>query len=118
VLSAGHKRRRLSRTELAQYLGPFPDPPSRTPCIVLPREIVRARNPLCEVESGISRLTGLPALIPWADRDFAFGQRDLARWQRILQLQHTRIVEGAGHFLQDDAPDEVCAAIHAWWPPS
>ena len=118
VLPAGHKRRRLASAELAQYLGPFPDAASRAPCIVLPREIVGARILLQEVESGLSRLAGHPALILWADRDFAFGKRDLARWQRTLPLQCTRILEGAGHFLQDDAPDEVCAAIRAWWPPT
>jgi haloalkane dehalogenase len=116
VVPAGHKRRRLTSAELAHYLGPFSDRASRAPCIVLPREIVGARALLEEVESGIPRLAGHPALLLWADRDFAFGKRDLARWQRMLPRGRTRVLEGAGHFLQDDAPDEICAAIRAWWP--
>jgi haloalkane dehalogenase len=118
LIPAGHKRRRLTSAELAQYLGPFPDPASRAPCFVLPREIVEARILLEELESGIERLAGRPALILWADRDFAFGNHELARWQRTLPLQHTQVLEGVGHFLQDDAPDEICAAIRAWWPPT
>jgi haloalkane dehalogenase len=118
VLPAGHKRRRLTSAELAQYLGPFPDPLSRTPCCVFPREITKARSLLQEIESGMPRLAKHPALILWADRDFAFGDRELARWQRIFESQRTRILDGAGHFLQDDAPDEICAEIRAWWPPT
>jgi hypothetical protein len=27
-------------------------------------------------------------------------------------------LQGVGHFLQGDAPDDVCAKIRGWWPPS
>jgi hypothetical protein len=46
------------------------------------------------------------------------GERELARWQRLLQAQRTRILEGAGHLPKDDLPEEIRAEIRAWWPPT
>jgi pimeloyl-ACP methyl ester carboxylesterase len=28
------------------------------------------------------------------------------------------ILDGASHFIQDDAPEEIIAAIKDWWPGS
>jgi haloalkane dehalogenase len=116
ILPAGHRRTTLTSAEMAQYLGPYPDPDSRRPCHTLPREITQARTFLTQLESELDVLAALPALILWADRDFAFKSPDLTRWQNLLPRQHTHILHGAGHFLQDDAAEEVCDVIRAWKP--
>jgi haloalkane dehalogenase len=116
VIPMGHRKRTLTPAEAAHYLSPFPDSASRAPCSVFPREIVKARTLLEEVEAGLPRLAELPALILWADRDFAFGNAELSRWQATFPRQHTRILRGVGHFLQDDSPEEVCEGIRTWPP--
>lgn len=116
VLPAGHKRRRLSDEEMAHYLLPFADPASRTPCSVLPREIVQATDLLREVGGGLHRIESLPSLIVWADKDFAFKESARRRWEDTFPTHVTHTLHGTGHFLQDDAGDEVSGAIREWWP--
>jgi haloalkane dehalogenase len=113
-LPGGVKRRRLSPAELAAYRGPFP-PGHREPIQVLAREIVASRDFLQEVEDGLSRLTGKPALIAWADRDVAFKESALRRWELLLPRHRTILLENVGHYLQEDAPDEIADAIWHWW---
>jgi pimeloyl-ACP methyl ester carboxylesterase len=50
---------------------------------------------------------GLPrirALVVWGDADIASGNAELWRWEQIFTDHHSVIVEGAGHFVQSDAP--------------
>jgi haloalkane dehalogenase len=51
-------------------------------------------------------------------KDFAFKNDALRRWEHVFLTHHTHRLEGAGHFLQDDAADEVCRSIRDWWPPT
>jgi haloalkane dehalogenase len=50
----------------------------------------------------------------WGDADFAFRAKERQRWEQIFADHHTVIVEGAGHFVQSDAPGEFAAAIRDW----
>jgi haloalkane dehalogenase len=116
VIPAGHKRHKASAEEMVQYLSPFADRASRTPLHVFPREITKAKAFLDDLEADLPKIADLPALILWADRDFAFKKAELAHWQQILRHHHTHALRGAGHFFQDDAADEVCHTIRDWWP--
>jgi haloalkane dehalogenase len=69
---------------------------------------------LAHCEASIGYFSDLTALIVWADRDIAFGRRELERWQRLLRHSITVPIPGAGHFLQSDAPDAVAEAISSW----
>ena len=82
---------------------------------VFPREIVAGRAFLREVQAGLGRLADRPALILWADRDPGFGAGELRRWQALFPSARTVALRGAGQFIDEDAPNEVAAAIEAWW---
>ena len=112
----GVKRRKLSKAEKAMYKAPHPTPASRVPVHVMPREILAAHELLSEVEQGLPRLTHLPALIVWGDRDQAFKEPQRLRWERTFPNHKTVILRGASHYIQEDAPQEIVAAIEAWWP--
>jgi haloalkane dehalogenase len=114
ILPAGHHRTTLTEREMKQYLGPYPNPASRRPCHVLPREIVRAKQFLREVEAGLNDLAHLPTLIVWANRDFAFHKQELAQWESIFSDHQTHVLHGAGHFFQDDAAAEVARVLTDW----
>ncbi len=60
-------------------------------------------------------LAGKPALILWPDSDPGFGKAELARWQGLLPGARTVVLEHAGQFVDEDAPDDIVAAISAWW---
>jgi haloalkane dehalogenase len=74
------------------------------------------RSFLRECEAGLARLRDKPTLICWGTKDVAFREKERQRFERTFARTHTAILEGAGHYLQEDAPDEIVAAIDAWWP--
>ena len=101
---------------MAQWRGPFPTPESRRPTAVFPAQVTAAGPLLREVEEGLrTRLQDVPALLVWGDRDPVFRQRDLRRWQRLLPHARTEHLPEASHFLQDDDPEGMAAAVLGWW---
>jgi haloalkane dehalogenase len=108
------KRGRLTDPERAAYAGPFPRP-KRFIMRVFPREIIRGRAWLREVEANLATLAAKPALIVWPDSDPGFGDAELAGWQARFPVAPTVILTRTGQFIDEDAPDDVAAAITAWW---
>jgi haloalkane dehalogenase len=97
---------------LSAYVKPFPTPEARYPIWVFPRHIRKSRRWLNEIESGLSRLSHLPAQILWGQRDEpGFRPIEMRRWQRHLPLHETEVLEDASHFVQEDRPDRLIAAI-------
>lgn len=115
-MRGGVRRRSLTPAERAMYKRPHPSPASREPVHVMPREILGAHQLLTEAESGLTGLMDKPALIVWGDRDPAFRADSRTRWERIFPNHRTEILRGASHYIQEDAPDEIVAAIREWWP--
>ena len=114
LLPAGVRRRKLSETVMDAYRGPFPDPRSRLPTYVFPREILRSRPFLADVERRLAALADRPALIVWPTKDVAFRDPERRRWEQLFHDHRTVMLEGAGHYIQEDAPDELVAAIRDW----
>ncbi len=114
ILPSNVKRRKLAPEVMDAYRGPFPDPESRRPVHVFPREILAARPLLAEVERGLAALSDRPALVVWPTKDVAFRKPELRRWQQIFPDHRTVTLEGAGHYIQEDAPEEIVAAIRDW----
>jgi haloalkane dehalogenase len=115
-MQAGSRRRGLTPAERAMYKRPHPTPESRLPVHVMPREILGAHRLLADVERGLDRLADKPALIVWGDKDPAFREPIRLRWERTFPNHRTEILHGASHYIQEDAPDEIVAAVRAWWP--
>ena len=108
------KRGRLTTTERAAYEGPFP-PGRRSVMRVFPREIVRSRAYLREVEAGLPAIAGRPAIILWPDSDRGFGDAELRRWQSLFPAARTVDIRRAGQFIDEDAPEDIADALRTWW---
>ncbi len=117
IVPSGHKRRTLTDAEMAHYTSPFPDESARVPTHVFPKEIPAARPLLGECEDGLAKLRDLPALIVWGDKDVAFKERERKKWEEIFTNHRTHVLAGAGHYIQDDAGNEIADTILDWWPP-
>ena len=115
MIPAGVKRKRLPRPVMTAYRRPFPTAASRLPTSIFPREIRASREFLAEVEAGLATLSQKPALIVWGDRDVAFRQKERERFQRIFANHRLVDLSGSGHFIQEDAPQEIVSAISDWW---
>lgn len=116
LVPLGHARRRLTRRELDHYRLALDTPERREASHVLSREITGSAAFLREVARGLAALEDVPTQFVWGDRDPVFRHRELERFERILPNHTTHVLHGAGHFIQEDAPDEIAAAIRAWWP--
>lgn len=116
LIPAGTRRRRLSGEVMAAYRGPFSEKSSREPTRIFPREILHSRAYLAAVERSLNLLKELPALILWGDRDIAFRDRERERFEGIFPDHRTVVLSGAGHYIQEDAPEEIIAEIRGWPP--
>lgn len=110
--SRGHSR--LTADEMAMYKGPHPTPKSRVPVQTFARQLVKARPFLADLERRLPVLAGRPALILWPTADPAFGAGVRRTWEGLLENSETVLLQGAGHYFQDDVPDQVVQAIRDW----
>lgn len=106
-------REPLPEAVMDAYRGPFPTPGSRRPTAVFPREILASRPFLADVEQRLLTLRDRHALLVWPTRDPAFRDRERRRWEQLFPDHRTVMLDGAGHYIQEDAPDEIVAAIGA-----
>src|SRR5204862_491711 len=67
-----------------------------------------------ETARGLDRLRARPAMILWGGADFCFNDRFFARWQKIFPQAVTRHLPTAGHYLLEDAGDEIVPEITAF----
>ena len=111
--SRGHSR--LTADEMAMYRGPHPTPHSRIPVQTFARQLRAGRPFLASVEAGLPALTDRPALILWPTNDPAFGASVRQRWEQMLSWSRTVPLEGAGHYFQDDVPEQVVNEIVEWF---
>jgi len=115
MIPAGTPMRPLSKELLAVYRGVMPRE-RRFATSLLPRQIVQGKRFLQEVADGLGALADKPALILWGDKDIAFRPKERARFEGIFRNHATVILEGAGHYVQEEMPEEICARIVEWWP--
>ena len=115
MIPKGITRGKVPPEVLHAYRAPFPTPDSRLPTNIFPRQISHGTAFLTDVEKGLPGLRDKPALIVWGDRDIAFRAKERARFEVLFPRHRTEILAGAGHFIQEDAPEEIVAAIRAWW---
>jgi len=115
MIPTGVKRAELDGRVMTAYRRPFPTRDSRLPTNIFPREIRGSGAFLGEVEAGLAALAAKPALILWGDRDIAFRERERQRFETVFPIHRTVVLAGAGHYIQEDAPDEIARAIAEWW---
>jgi haloalkane dehalogenase len=116
VLPAGVRKRPLPDAVMDAYRGPFPTPASRRPTAVFPHPILAARPFLADVERRLPVLRDRPALLVWPTADVAFRTPERRRWEDVFPRHRTVLLQGAGHYIQEDAPAEIVAAIREWAP--
>ncbi len=114
LIPAGVRRRKVPDEIMNAYRNPFPTKKSRRPTYVFPRSILHSREYLAEVEQGLPKITGLPTLILWGDRDIAFRGKERKRFEQLFPDHRTVILKGAGHFIQEDAAAEIADNIASW----
>jgi len=104
-------RRRLTPAVHQQYLKALATPDERTGCATLPGQIVGATPWLGGLWAERAALADKPALIVWGMKDIAFREKELERWREALPRAEVVRLDGVGHYVQDEAPAELAAAV-------
>jgi len=111
-------RRTLTDEEAAAYGAPFPDESFQTGALVFPRLVpTRPDHPgAYDNRPAIERLKtlDLPVLLPWADKDPITGPWEIFLRRLFKNVAAPLTARGAGHFLQEDAGEEITDHIRHW----
>jgi len=66
------------------------------------------------VERSLERWRSVPVLLLWGARDFVFDDAFLAEWRRRLPSAETHRFQDAGHYVLEDAFDEILPLISSF----
>ena len=110
--------RGMSDEVAAGYDAPFPSPESKAGARAFPL-ILPTSPEMPGAAAGRRTLEGLrsderPKLVMWADSDFILPFELGERFAAAVNAPPPRKVERASHFLQEDAGEEIGAAIVGW----
>jgi haloalkane dehalogenase len=94
-----------------QYTAPFPTAASRVAPWVLARELIGSSDWYEGLWARRELLADKPALLLWGLKDPTFGAAALERWRGALRRARTVEFPEAGHFVQEEAPEEAARAI-------
>ncbi len=111
-------QRTLTEAEAAAYAAPYPTKESQTAALIFPRLVpVRLDHPgAYDNRVAIERLKSLdlPVLLPWGEKDAITAPAEKVLRSIFKNIAPPVIIKGAGHFIQEDAGEEVAQAIINW----
>lgn len=107
-------KRKLSRHAHAHYRNALPTKESRKGSWVFPRRIIHSTPWLGEIWDKIGTLKDKPTLFVWGMKDVAFREKELQRWQSALSNSRTLRLPTVGHFVAEEAPEELAQTVQAF----
>jgi haloalkane dehalogenase len=115
----GCKRNPMDARLRAAYQAPYDSWESRIATLRFVQDIPlvpgdKAYGVVNEVQAGLERFKGVPMLICWGELDFVFDKHFLAEWRRRFPEATVKSFPDAGHYVLEDAADEVIPAIKAF----
>ncbi|MGX1810305.1 alpha/beta fold hydrolase [Nocardia sp. NPDC055321] len=113
-IPTGHRRRTPTPAEMAHYRNALDTPARREASAMFPNRVLASREFFAEVESGLPAISDVPTLIVWGAADIAFRPVERERLEATFADHTTVIVEGAGTYVESDAPEEFIAALRSW----
>ncbi|MEA2624006.1 MAG: haloalkane dehalogenase [Candidatus Binatota bacterium] len=118
LMKATVKRPSFTDHEAAAYGAPFPSPEYQTGALAFPRLVPIRPADLAAYENrraaAVLRTLDAPVLLPWADADPITGAWEPGLRSLFRNVAPPLPVRGAGHFLQEDAGEEIAGAIRKW----
>ena len=89
-------------------------PASHAGNFAFPRHIVGASDWLSTIWNDREAFAGKPALLLWGFRDIAFRRKELEVWKSALHACDVHEFPDCGHFLAEEAPDEIAALMRTF----
>lgn len=93
------------------YTDPFPTPPTRIAPWTLARELIGSSTWYEALWEARASIMHKPTLVLWGLADPAFDEEYLERWTDVLADASVRRFPGTGHFVPDEASDQMNAEL-------
>ena len=108
--------RRYPEAVRAAYSLPFPDRESKISLVRFIEDIPcvpedDSAQSMLEVETSLWMLREKPASIIWAEKDWLYTKRSFRAWTKYFPEAEVHMVENAGRYIQEDAPDELISLL-------
>lgn len=113
LMPASFGARKLSPALLLHYRRVFPNPDSRYGPLAFARSLLDDQKLFEAQWQKRSALSDKKAALIWGMADKWIGKRYLTRFQSVFPLSKTLELPDAGHFPQEERPDEVSEALAA-----
>ncbi|PLY03002.1 MAG: alpha/beta hydrolase [Desulfuromonas sp.] len=112
----GCKRNPMPKALRQAYCAPYDTPANRIATLQFVRDIPLApADPgyalVSTIGAGLERFAAVPMTICWGLRDFVFDRHFLEEWQRRFPLAEVHTFADCGHYILEDAKDEVIPLI-------
>lgn len=112
----GCKRRRMAKALRDAYAAPYDSWANRIATLRFVEDIPlapgdKAYQLVDETREKLRSLSGVPTLICWGMKDFVFDRRFLEEWTRIFPGATVRSFPDCGHYILEDAREEVVPLI-------
>ncbi|WP_017733524.1 alpha/beta fold hydrolase [Nafulsella turpanensis] len=105
------KKDKFSKDIHRHYIKVFPSSSSRHALYQIALSLLGASSWYQELKQQLPRLKEKPVLLLWGMKDKYFNPTFLERWQQLLADPKTVYLQDAGHFIQEDAAEQIEAAI-------
>ncbi len=109
-------RKGLSQEVKSGLISPYNCPKNRIATLAFVQDIpVNPKDPSYSLvkyaDENLHKLSGIPMLICWGRHDFVFDSDYLAEWQRRFPHADVHLFSDAGHYVLEDAADEVICCV-------
>jgi acyl-CoA synthetase (AMP-forming)/AMP-acid ligase II/pimeloyl-ACP methyl ester carboxylesterase len=112
----GVQRKPMSPEVRAEYLRPYDSWRNRIAVSQFVKTIpLKPGDPgydiVLETENGLAKLRDKPMLLAWGMRDFVFDHHFLTEWQRHFPEAEVMRFDDCGHYILEDAGDEIIPRV-------
>lgn len=108
-------KKKLTREAHRHYKQALPNPAARRAAYAFSGELLHATNFWAEQWQQVHRLADKPGLIFWGMKDAFVPTYELEKWQQALPNAQVIRFEQAGHFVQEEEPEQVVEALRAFF---
>ncbi|MCL1036749.1 alpha/beta fold hydrolase [Shewanella submarina] len=115
----GVKRHPMSSPVRKSYVAPYNNWANRIATLRFVQDIPlkhgdRGYQLVSDIEASLTDFAEIPKLICWGHQDFVFDRHFLAGWKQRFPEADYREFPDCGHYILEDASDEVIAAIRGF----